>query len=1072
MAIFLLSIISQPDSIATLSWSQGLSETESTIGIVENSQSYISHDPIRIYNNGDFFDQGWPGTGTEGDPYLIEGLEIVTDFDAIIIYGTTVHFIIRNCLVKPITDAEHRDAIRVSSSQNGAVINCIVIGFDNGIYIANSVNTTVGNNSVSNCANIGIRIYSSNTCDLVNNLVTNSSGDGISISDSDFCNVLNNTSWENLDDGLSLAMRNSLAANNTAYANGNDGITFGGSRRTTLANNSAYNNTEAGMSAYEPNYCTVTNNDAFDNGNYGFYFTRPMDCIIANNTISQNSFYGFALMSQINCSIAGNILLNNGFYVYGSQLSEWMIDEVDNTVNSKSLGYFINESDLVIDATPYGQIFLVNCSRITIHGGVFGQANIAIGVYFSEECVVDGVTIGANIAGVWLYNSEDCTLVDNVLSDSGFVVIGSEISNWIHTFTGNSINGQPMGYFRNQTGATIDGSQYGQVIVVNSTNMRIENGSFIDASQGIAIVFSNNSQIINNTLEGGFYGIRLRNLDGCHFENNTVSGTSGGIILFSSTKCTFANNTLLNNGYGYYMRNSTYCRVNTSTVQGNLYGIYLRYSSQLNVSSNSVMNNRYGFYHYNIEDCTFDNNDVRESTYQGVWSYYSNHLVFLNNSFYLNEGHGLYITSSLHIAVIDNIFSHNSADGLSIWTTDFGLVVNNTAEYNGDYGIMLHHFSYNITVYGNYLISNSVGNGYSYEPNTWDDGVSIGNYWSDYLWTGQYNVPGPGNSVDRFPRGPTKVADHSDVQLQFDTLGHSIVWQAGSGFPDTYTIYRNGIVIDSDIWNGSSLSVSLDGLVLGEYNYTLLVNDTLGISANDTVIVTVYDNPPTINKPSDIAYNFDTVVGPLTWNPTDINPDAYEIFHNNQSIDSGEWEGTRLSTSVNGLQIGEHNYTLFVNDTSGNFATDTVWVVVYDYPPELLTPLPSDIVYHEGTIGHYIHWNVSEFNPDRYEIHRNDSLILSGHWDGLPVSVSVDGLAVGFYNYTVMLNDTSGNVLTDEVLVTVIPATQPPTSSTTTTTTSTPPPLLPGPDFMLFAIGLGISASIIIVLVVIIRRRG
>ena len=38
--------------------------------------SYIEHDPIDIRSNDDFETQGWPGNGTENDPYIIEGLTI------------------------------------------------------------------------------------------------------------------------------------------------------------------------------------------------------------------------------------------------------------------------------------------------------------------------------------------------------------------------------------------------------------------------------------------------------------------------------------------------------------------------------------------------------------------------------------------------------------------------------------------------------------------------------------------------------------------------------------------------------------------------------------------------------------------------------------------------------------------------------------------------------------------------------------------------------------------------------------------------------------------------------------
>ena len=61
------------------------------------SVSYITSDSIEITSNSDFLNQGWPGTGTLEDPYVIENLQIISDRICISISGTTDHFIIKNC---------------------------------------------------------------------------------------------------------------------------------------------------------------------------------------------------------------------------------------------------------------------------------------------------------------------------------------------------------------------------------------------------------------------------------------------------------------------------------------------------------------------------------------------------------------------------------------------------------------------------------------------------------------------------------------------------------------------------------------------------------------------------------------------------------------------------------------------------------------------------------------------------------------------------------------------------------------------------------------------------------------
>jgi hypothetical protein len=144
-------------------------------------------------------------------------------------------------------------------------------------------------------------------------------------------------------------------------------------------------------------------------------------------------------------------------------------------------------------------------------------------------------------------------------------------------------------------------------------------------------------------------------------------------------------------------------------------------------------------------------------------------------------------------------------------------------------------------------------------------------------------------------------------------------------------IKRNATTVKAGSWNSSSesINVSVDGLRFGVYNFTIIVYDSRSMSASDMVIVTVGDaTPPTINHPTDITITHGEEGRIITWNPSDANPDSYQILRNGTIIDSDDWSGSNIFISLDELGIATWNYTLVVIDLGGNTVSDTVMVTV------------------------------------------------------------------------------------------------------------------------------------------------
>lgn len=230
------------------------------------------HDPIHIVGNAGFNNASgvvW-GSGTESDPYIIEGWDInASTANGIEIHISNAHFIVRDCYI-------HDGAYSRYDSY--------------GIHLRNCANGTLDSNFCSNNGD-GIHFYSSNNNTLTNNTASNNRN-GISLwYSSDNALASNTVSWNSWYGIYSYYSNSNTLTNNTASSNSFDGIYLVGSGDNTLAYNAASSNDQYGI-------CL----DASDSN------------ILMCNTISNNNGYGIIIWWTTETSgswIWNNALLHN-----------------------------------------------------------------------------------------------------------------------------------------------------------------------------------------------------------------------------------------------------------------------------------------------------------------------------------------------------------------------------------------------------------------------------------------------------------------------------------------------------------------------------------------------------------------------------------------------------------------------------------------------------------------------------------------------------------------------------------------------------------------------------------------
>ncbi|MFO8133561.1 MAG: NosD domain-containing protein, partial [Thermoplasmatota archaeon] len=249
---------------------------------------------------------------------------------------------------------------------------------------------------------------------------------------------------------------------------------------------------------------------------------------IEGNVISGQRYGGLQLLSS------GNVVANNSFagcglgamYSYRSNVVR------GNTVNGKPLVYLEGVSDVAVARA--GQVFLVDCTRVTVSGQQLCNTTVAVELLGSTGCHVAGNNISGNLAGVMLWNASRNHVTGNVIS-------------------GNMFEGVDVGPFSHHT--------------------RIEDNDISGNNDGISL-WSRGNVVTGNVISDNWHGVQLDLSDGNTVTGNMVADNTEGISLWQESH----GNNLTGN----------VCRDNTRAIS-------LHYGNTgNNISGNHVTGSEYG----------------------------------------------------------------------------------------------------------------------------------------------------------------------------------------------------------------------------------------------------------------------------------------------------------------------------------------------------------------------------------------------------------------------------------------------------------------------------------------------
>jgi thermitase len=305
------------------------------------------------------------------------------------------------------------------------------------------------------------------------------------------------------------------------------------------------------------------------------------------------------------------------------------------------------------------------------------------------------------------------------------------------------------------------------------------------------------------------------------------------------------------------------------------------------------------------------------------------------------------------------------------------------------------YYSYNISAYAGQLVS------FEFLFNTTDgSGNAYRGWYMDDI---------------RIEDKPPTITSPDDITYEYGSIDNEASWtaidthlnQSSYWFDETYLGSDNLKLFSA----GVIITTNFDGLDLGQYNYTIVISDLFGSSISDTIFINVVETiAPIITSPDNVSYEYGSTPDPIEWIATDTYADNYDIYLDEQLNKSGFWQsGSIIQYDIDSLEVGVHNVTIIVFDSSGNNASDTVFVTVVDTsPPTVTITSPTSITYNTGSI------TLTYMVSDGIVMVYVDDVI-----QALSSGDTIVGLADGNHNVTITSEDAAVNIATATVLFSI-----------------------------------------------------
>ena len=548
--------------------------------------------------------------------------------------------------------------------------------------------------------------------------------------------------------------------NNTCMNNGADGIYIRQSNYVNLTRNNCSLNGRNGIYVdFYSDFALVDNNTCNNNNGDGIYFYAASNFgQVFNNTCNYNTIYGICITTSSSCEIIQNKCQYNyyGIFLHGLITAD----------------------------------YCVNC--LVVNNKIIGNSFAGI-VLLSKHTTIENNTIWDNGMGVYLFDSNDITVLENdiIVKDSlPYILAGIVVFQSSQSILLNNTCTALSNVFDEKTGISIESST--SISLENNLCFLLRNGitttdsseisifnniCFDNLDYGISVTNTNSATLSNNICYNNSVAISLEGSDSANINSNICYDNHYGIIFKFSGDSQIQDNTCYNNYAGINLFEISNSLTDSNNCSYNSFGFEIRNSDSLVISNNLCYSQGWGMYLDDITNSIIEQNNITKNSQAGISMWDVRFSIIRRNMFEDNSA-GIriykhdYVEGFYYNTIVLNTFYKNTY-GMTITgvvgatqgpVQDINIVINNIFEENDDYAIFIDNSKWNSIFLNTFLSNNLMGGGSQacddgYQNNWYSSYYGEGNFWNDYSGSGNYIIDGTANAEDLYPLTEMPVED-------------------------------------------------------------------------------------------------------------------------------------------------------------------------------------------------------------------------------------------------------------------------------------------------------------------------